>query len=134
MGLTQAELAEKVNVSRQAVSKWEMGTAVPDIDNMLSLSKCFSVSIDYLVDDKMESELDAPVVKATAAVFKISFQNIIVRLIVAFCIVVGCTIAGIVTDSFLSAVITLSLIGVVFLLYFGGKFIVLYFSNRKPKQ
>ena len=37
-GMTQAELAEAINVSRQAISKWEMGTAVPDVSNMLALS------------------------------------------------------------------------------------------------
>ena len=68
-GLTQAELAEKVNVSRQAISKWEMGTAVPDVQNMLALSRLFNVTVDYLVNDEMQSESDSPVIRATAAVF-----------------------------------------------------------------
>ncbi len=65
-GMTQAELSEAINVSRQAISKWEMGTAVPDVSNMLALSKVFHVSVDYLVNDEMENESDAPVVRATA--------------------------------------------------------------------
>lgn len=57
-GMTQAELAEILNVSRQAISKWEMGTAVPDVTNMMSLSKLFNVSVDYLVNDELETEED----------------------------------------------------------------------------
>lgn len=53
-GLTQLELAEALNVSRQAVSRWEMGTAVPSLDNLVGLSEVYSVSLDYLVHDKIE--------------------------------------------------------------------------------
>lgn len=49
--LTQFEIAERINVSRQAVSKWERGTSVPSMDNLLSLSKLYGVSIDYLIDE-----------------------------------------------------------------------------------
>lgn len=53
-GLTQLELAEALNVSRQAVSRWEVGTAVPSLDNLVGLSEVYSVSLDYLVHDEME--------------------------------------------------------------------------------
>lgn len=53
-GLTQLELAEAMNVSRQAVSRWEVGSAVPTLDNLVSLSKVYSVPLDYLVHDEME--------------------------------------------------------------------------------
>ena len=43
-GMSQEELAEKLNVSRQAVSRWEMGTAQPDVQNLLQISKLFDVS------------------------------------------------------------------------------------------
>lgn len=49
-GLSQEELAEKISVSRQAVSKWERGEAYPDIENLVALSRLFGVSLDYLVD------------------------------------------------------------------------------------
>lgn len=48
-GLTQLELAEKLEVSRQAISKWELGTAVPGTDNLKMLSKLYGVSIDALL-------------------------------------------------------------------------------------
>ncbi len=48
-GLTQEELADKLNVSRQAVTKWESGEGVPDIENLQNLSLYFHVSVDYLI-------------------------------------------------------------------------------------
>lgn len=50
-GLSQLELAEKLDVSRQSVSKWETGTAVPSMDNMRTLSQLYEVPIDYLMGD-----------------------------------------------------------------------------------
>lgn len=48
-GLTQEQLAEKLNVSRQAITKWESGQSFPDIENLKEISYIFSVSIDSLV-------------------------------------------------------------------------------------
>ena len=53
-GLTQSNLAEALNVSRQAVSRWEVGTAVPSTDNLKVLSNLYGVSVDYLLDDKAD--------------------------------------------------------------------------------
>lgn len=50
-GITQEALAEKLNVSRQAVTKWESGMAYPDIMNLVQLSELFHITIDYLVKD-----------------------------------------------------------------------------------
>lgn len=47
--LNQEQLANKVNVSRQAVSKWERGESLPDMNNLIALSNLYEVSIDYLV-------------------------------------------------------------------------------------
>lgn len=49
--MSQEELADKLGVSRQAISRWEMGTAMPDAPNLLKLSETFNVSIDYLLKD-----------------------------------------------------------------------------------
>ena len=51
-GLTQEALAEKLNVSRQAVAKWESGQVYPDISNLIQISNLFNVTVDYLVKDK----------------------------------------------------------------------------------
>lgn len=50
-GLTQLELAEKLDVSRQAVSRWEVGAAVPSTDKLKSLGELYGVTIDYLLND-----------------------------------------------------------------------------------
>lgn len=54
--LTQDELAEMLFVSRQALSKWELGLSIPSIDTLIDLSKIFKVSIDdlLLLDEKDE--------------------------------------------------------------------------------
>lgn len=130
-GMTQAELAEAINVSRQAISKWEMGTAIPDVSNMLALSKLFNVSVDYLVNDEMESESDAPVVKATAAVLKINYQYILVRVIVAICMIAIVGIVGVITHSFASMIICLLVIGFVFLIQSVVRLLLLFFSNKR---
>ena len=53
-GWSQEELAERLNVSRQSVSKWESAQSVPDIDRILQMSRLFGVTTDYLLKDDME--------------------------------------------------------------------------------
>ena len=53
-GMTQSELAEALHVSRQSISKWEMDTVMPDMVNIIAISKIFLVSIDYLIHDDIE--------------------------------------------------------------------------------
>lgn len=48
-GLSQLELSEKLNVSRQAISKWEVGTTVPSIENLRALSVLYDIPVDYLL-------------------------------------------------------------------------------------
>ena len=55
-GMSQEALAEQLDVSRQAVSRWEVGSALPDASNVLQLSRLFGVSADYLLDDAYEEE------------------------------------------------------------------------------
>jgi len=55
-GWSQEELAEKMNVSRQSISKWEGAQSVPDLDKILKLCQVFGVSTDYLLKDEIEEE------------------------------------------------------------------------------
>lgn len=55
-GWSQEELAEKMDVSRQAVSKWESAQTVPELEKILQLSALFGVTTDYLLKDDLESE------------------------------------------------------------------------------
>lgn len=51
---SQEELAEKMNVSRQSISKWESAAAIPDINRILDLAKIFGVTTDYLLKDELD--------------------------------------------------------------------------------
>ena len=55
-GWSQEELADKMNVSRQAVSKWEGAQTIPDLEKILQLSTLFGVTTDYLLKDEIEDE------------------------------------------------------------------------------
>lgn len=61
---SQEDFAEKLNVSRQAISRWENGTALPDAQNILMISKLFGVTTDYLLNDDYESDSDIPAVQS----------------------------------------------------------------------
>lgn len=54
-GWSQEELAEKMNVSRQSISKWESAAAIPDINKILTMAKLFGVTTDYLLKDDVEN-------------------------------------------------------------------------------
>ena len=58
--LSQEELAARVGVSRQAVSKWELGEASPDTGKLLALSQALGVTADHLLNDAEGPEQDAP--------------------------------------------------------------------------
>lgn len=73
-GLSQSEFAEKIEISRQSVSKWESDACLPDTEKVILISRLFSVSIDDLLDEKREisvyyydnnGEFTDPVCKAT---------------------------------------------------------------------
>lgn len=51
-GLSQEQLAEKIGVSRQAVSKWEGGLSTPELDKLRALSECFQITIDELTENQ----------------------------------------------------------------------------------
>lgn len=61
-GLSQEQLAEQLNVSRQAISKWESGVSFPDIEKIVLISELFSVSTDYLLkgNNTMEHNENEP--------------------------------------------------------------------------
>lgn len=57
-GWSQEDLAELMNVSRQAVSKWEGAQSIPDLEKMVKLSELFGVSTDFLLKDEIEETND----------------------------------------------------------------------------
>lgn len=58
-GMTQEELAEAIKVSRQAISRWEVGTALPSADNLMWLSKFYEVAMDELMGDVTSGEQES---------------------------------------------------------------------------
>ena len=95
-GWSQEKLADQLSVSRQALSKWELGTSVPDTVNLRKLSKLFVVSADYLLDDTIDTPEDTKYQNsAIVTPFKLSKRAI--RLVdekgyVAFYILSGASI------------------------------------------
>ena len=58
-GFSQEELASRLNVSRQTVSKWEVGDSTPDMEKLIAMSDLFGVSLDKLVMGKEEAQTPA---------------------------------------------------------------------------
>lgn len=91
--LSQEELAEKINVSRQTISNWENGRFYPDIDALVKLSKYFNISIDDLLncDDKVIEYLkeSTDIVKSNKHLFYAILLNI---LIIILFIIIGLTL------------------------------------------
>ncbi len=77
-GLTQMEVAEKLYVSRQAISRWEVGAAVPSTDNLRVLSDLYETTVDYLLDDEAEEYIApaaAPALETKAPEKKAGLAN-----------------------------------------------------------
>ena len=68
--LSQEQLAEKLAVSRQAISKWELGESIPDTDKIIQLSRIFQVSTDYLLHDDINSDRDIPAVRTNSELLR----------------------------------------------------------------
>lgn len=56
-GLSQEQLAEQLNVSRQAISKWESGTSIPESDKLIAISQYFNVTLDHLMKEDSDGNL-----------------------------------------------------------------------------
>ena len=72
-GLSQEQLAEKLNVSRQVITKWESENGMPEIGNLKALADLFNVSVDYLLDD--EKIVEYPIIKEKYTLDKNNYSN-----------------------------------------------------------
>jgi len=75
-GLSQDQLAEKIGVSRQAVSKWERGEASPDTDNLIALSEVYNVTLDELIKGKKNEDTPNESDKKTTVFFEDGFIHV----------------------------------------------------------
>lgn len=73
-GWSQEDLAGKMNVSRQSVSKWESANSIPDLNKIISLGEIFGVSTDYLLKDEIE-EIESFAVENETGVIKITLEK-----------------------------------------------------------
>lgn len=104
--LSQEALAEKLNVSRQAITKWENDNGVPDIDNLIALSRLMGVSIDELVmgeNEERVSEICKGAIKQRKRDRRIYLISVIGFLFAMVCWIVSC-ILNIVDGNELAAV------------------------------
>lgn len=74
-GQSQEALADRLCVSRQAVSKWESGASVPELDKLLALSEVFGVSTDYLLKDDEPAPPAAPAAPAVPALRRVEARE-----------------------------------------------------------
>ena len=114
--LSQEQLAEKLNVTRQTISNWENGKFYPDIDSLVNLSKFFNVSIDVLLsyDDKVLDYL-----KDSTDIVK-SNKNILYAVLLNILLIIAFIIVGIIFNESASIIIiifTVSIISFSFLFY-----------------
>lgn len=82
-GMSQEETAQRLHISRQALSRWENGTAQPAANNIIEISKLFGVTTDYLLNDDYQSDADIPVVAEAQRNNQILRKNFILLAIIA---------------------------------------------------
>ena len=99
-GLSQLKLAEMMNVSRQAISRWEVGSAVPSTDNLKFLGRLYDVPLEYLLHDDAPDPKEIATIDVTSKVeaevprrssrrrqlIVIALLTLVVGLIACFCI------------------------------------------------
>ena len=111
-GLSQQELAVKLNVVRQTVSKWEQGLSVPDSDMLISLSEVFEIPVSMLLGETVvETEVDGlkaiseklEIINLQLAQRKTTRRKMIRWLLISLCamIAVGFAALGIVNSPYL---------------------------------
>ena len=76
--LSQEELAEILNVSRQAISKWEQGVGYPEVEKLLLLSSKLNISLDSLMSTEIAQEVDSKNTKVTGTIIIMSpHENVV---------------------------------------------------------
>ena len=98
--LSQEALAEKLGLSRQAISKWERAEASPDTDNLIALATLYGISLDELLGNEPKAEKEVPAEKKSLTDTQIKAKNhltkapLLLLVAVAVYVVGGITIGG----------------------------------------
>ncbi|MBQ7934565.1 MAG: helix-turn-helix transcriptional regulator [Lachnospiraceae bacterium] len=108
--LSQEQLAEKLGVSRQAISRWEAGDTTPDITNLLGICMYFGVSSDYLICDDYQPDVETETTQPQADAKQAARGR---RKLAHFCFMIGFVIAALmvaIMGAFLSTIHPMSLV------------------------
>lgn len=89
--LSQAEIAEKLNVTRQKVSRWEHGTSVPNIEKMKQLAEIYGVNVTEMLQQEEEKSIEQPIVKKVKEVSSSKHEDI-VALLCGILLLAACSI------------------------------------------
>ena len=127
-GMSQEELASQITVSRQAISKWELGESIPDTDNVVQLCRLFNVSADYLLNDDVESDMDIPVVRENSDRLKKKYTLILMYIVIGL-FFLFLIVFGIISRSYLAAIV-----GAIFIIFFGLGILVVYILRKRQKK
>lgn len=87
---TQEQLAEKLNITRQAISRWEAGITFPDTEKLILISQIFDVSLEYLIDDNAISKID---LKKKGRHLTFHNRTFLLMVLTWFCLTIGIGIA-----------------------------------------
>ena len=101
-GLSQEELGYKLNVTRQTVSKWELGQTTPEMDKLVELSKIFNVSVDELTNDSEITTNMNPIIEDKPIQDKKPKDKKVLIIIVTLLIVVIVGIVGNAATTFMA--------------------------------
>ena len=124
--MSQLDLAEALEVSRQSVSKWETGTAVPELDKLVKMSKLFEISLDELVNGEAQPEKAEPspiitpepqVIYVEKPAFPTVKRHHVIGAVILFCSLIYAVILyeGLSLEETLSMVLPVIACGIVFL-------------------
>lgn len=95
-GISQVKVAEMMNVSRQAISRWEVGTAVPSTENLKYLGRLYDVPLEYLLHDDAPEPIRAnrELERETNGTKKIRTVSLILIIIGIFVAILGASLFG----------------------------------------
>lgn len=117
--LTQAELAEKLNFSDKAISRWEKGEVVPDIETLNKISEVYDIKFEKLFDKNLPEQLNAPQPEKKSWKRNKLIITILAEMLVCFLAVVGYVTVKIAIDKsiwqiFIWMLVAMSIVSLVF--------------------
>ena len=81
-GMSQEELAAKLEVSRQSVSKWETGASIPDVEKLIKMAELFGVTLDELVTGRRPEPVEVPSMMTPGKILALALEIVAVLCVV----------------------------------------------------